>query len=418
MDSVKEETFDLGKRILTLGKWILFAVVNGILVGLVSVLVVKSIAWATEYRQANTWIIFLLPLGGVVIAFLYHILGRDEDTGTNAVLEAIRSQKVIQLRTTPLIILSTFITHLLGGSSGREGAALQFGGSLGEALGKLFRFNEKDRIVMIMCGMSAAFSAVFGLPISAAIFPMEVVSVGIMHYAALVPCTVSSYVAHKVAELFGIQSEGYKFIPAETPAYHNVFAVCVIAGAAAVVSIVFCLMLHKTAHFMQEQLPNRYLRILLAGGLIIILTMLLGYDYNGIGAEVIERAVNEGQALPWAFVLKMIFTTITLSCGYKGGEIVPSFFIGSTLGCVLGMLLGISPGFAAAIGLICVFCGVTNCPISSLIIACELFGFAKAEYFLLAVGITYVISGYHGLYGSQMIMYSKTEPRFINKKAD
>jgi len=418
MTTIKDEAKGLWQRLFNMCRWITFAVICGLVVGLLSVFVVNAIKFATEKREAFPWLIFFAPVAGIIIVFVYRVCGRDEDSGTNAVLEAIRSAKVIHLSTTPLIILATFLTHLVGGSSGREGAALQFGGSMGEAMGKLFKFSEKDRIVMIMCGMSAAFSAVFGLPISAAIFPMEVVSVGIMYYVALVPCTVASFTAHKVAVWCGIKSTSFELPKLSTMLVHNVAVTVVIAVLAAIVSITFCIMLHGTQHFAEKKVKNPYLRVAIGGAFIIVLTLLLGTDYNGMGMPVITQAVSEGIAKPEAFVIKMIFTTLTLSLGFKGGEIVPSFFIGATFGCVCGTLLGVSPQLCAAIGMICVFCGVTNCPIASIFIACEFFGFDYCEYFLVAIGITYVVSGYFGLYGSQMIMYSKTEPTFIHRHAE
>lgn len=171
-------------------------------------------------------------------------------------------------------------------------------------------------------------------------------------------------------------------------------------------------------NFLRKKLPNPYIRVVVGGTILILLTLIFGTDYNGVGSDVIKRAVEEGYALPWAFIVKLIFTVITLSVGYKGGEIVPSFFIGATLGATLGSIVGLSPSLCAAIGMICVFCGVTNCPITSFIIACELFSFERSLYFLIAVGITYLISGYKSLYKAQKIMYSKTEPKYINKETE
>ena len=189
------------RRLGTVIKWIVFSIVSGIIVGLVGTAFYFAMDWVTATRLAHPKIIYLLPLGGMTIVGLYKLLHDEKDTGTNLVLSAISAGESVPLRMAPLIFASTLITHLFGGSAGREGAALQLGGSLGNTLGRLFRFDQKDQHVMIMCGMSAAFSALFGTPMAAAIFSMEVVTVGIMHYSALVPCVVSSLVAHEIAVL-------------------------------------------------------------------------------------------------------------------------------------------------------------------------------------------------------------------------
>ena len=353
-----------------------------------------------------------------VLKTLSKCTGREKDSGTNAVLSAIRNQNQIHFRTAPLIIISTILTHLVGGSSGREGAALQFGGSLGESISKVLRFNEKDKTTLIMCGMSAAFSAVFGLPLSAVIFPIEVVSVGIMYYSALVPCTVAALVAHEVALFCGVQAVPYKLPDVGSVTVKGVIVTVVLAILCAVISMVFCQLLHSTQHLLEKTIRNKFIRII-AGSIVLIgLTMIFGTDYNGIGGNVILNAVEKGEAVPWAFILKMVFTVITLSIGFKGGEIVPSFFIGATFGAVVGHIAGFSPELCASLGLVGVFCGVTNCPLASLMIACEMFTFERAEYYLIVVGITYLISGYKSLYSSQKIVYSKTEPTFVNKETE
>lgn len=416
--TVVEEGRNITLYFKTLIKWMVFATVTGIVVGLVGVFVVKGIDYATSLRKSYTWITYLMPVGGLLAVFIYKINKREKDSGTNAVLGAIRNQNTIQLRTTPLIIIATIITHLVGGSAGREGAALQFGGSLGEWLGKIFRFNEKDRTLIIMCGMSAAFSAVFGVPIAAALFPMEVVSIGIMYYSALVPCTISSLVAHEVAVLCGVKGEVYLTPIIDKSVPYTVFVIVILAILCGFLSAFFCQALHSAHHFFETKIPNQYIRVLVGGVALVLLTLIFGHDYNGVGSDVILRAVEDGEAVPWAFIIKLIFTVITLGVGFKGGEIVPSFFIGATFGALFGSVLGLSPTLCAAIGMICVFCGVTNCPITSFVIACELFSFDRALYFLIAVGITYLISGYKSLYKAQKIMYSKTEPRYINKDTE
>ncbi|MCI5857380.1 MAG: chloride channel protein, partial [Agathobacter sp.] len=318
-------------------------------------------------------------------------------------------------RMAPLIFVSTLITHLFGGSAGREGAALQMGGSIGNSIGKFFKFDEKDKHVMIMCGMSAAFSALFGTPMAAAIFPMEMVSVGVMYYIALVPCVISSLVAHGIAVSFGVSNE--LFLIGEVPEFGILSSVKISALAilCALVSILFCVILHQTEHLYRKFFKNPYLRVFAGGCFVVLLTCLVGsQSYNGTGINIIENCIN-GTVRPEAFLLKMVFTALTLGAGYKGGEIVPSFFTGAAFGCLFGNLLGFSPTLCTAVGMTSVFCGVTNSPITSLLISFELFGYDGMPYFLLATAFSYMLSGYFGLYRSQKIVYSKYKTNYINK---
>lgn len=403
-------------RIGTSVKWVVFAILSGLVVGGAGTLFYFCMSLVTLVRTKNPEIIFLLPIGGLIIVGCYRLLHDDKDTGTNLVLSAIHSGDNLPLRMAPLIFISTLITHLFGGSAGREGAALQLGGSIGNGLGRLFRFDEKDKHIMIMCGMSAAFSALFGTPMAAAIFSMEVVSVGIMHYAALVPCVISSLVAHAVASSFGVSQELFPI--ASIPAFHisSAVMISVLAILCAGVSILFCVMLHQSEYLYKKLFKNPYVRVFVGGCIIIVLTLLVGnQNYNGTGIQIIAQCID-GTVRPEAFFLKMVFTALTLGAGYKGGEIVPSFFTGAAFGCLFGNLTGFSPTLCTAVSMTAVFCGVTNCPITSLLISFELFGYDGMPYFLLAVAFSYMLSGYFGLYHSQKIIYSKYKTNYINKK--
>ena len=412
---IKHKIAHNAHRALVSVKWVIFAILVGTIVGLCGSAFYFGMSYVTILRTAHPWLILLLPAGGLVIVGLYHLFHDEKDTGTNLVISAIHSGDELPFRMAPLIFVSTLITHLFGGSAGREGAALQMGGSIGNALGRLFRFDEKDKHVMIMCGMSAAFSALFGTPMAAAIFPMEMVSVGVMYYIALVPCVISSLVAHGIAVSFGVSNE--LFLIGEVPAFGILSSVkiSVLAILCALVSILFCVILHQTGHLYKKLFKNPYLRVFAGGCLIVLLTCLVGsQSYNGTGINIIENCIN-GTVRPEAFLLKMIFTALTLGAGYKGGEIVPSFFTGAAFGCLFGNLLGFSPTLCTAVGMTSVFCGVTNSPITSLLISFELFGYDGMPYFLLATAFSYMLSGYFGLYRSQKIVYSKYKTNYINK---
>jgi len=402
-------------QIRILIRWLVLALIVGTIVGLLSTVFGKGIVYVTELRTAYPWLLYGLPLAGLGIVRIYSWEQEHEKSSTNMVLDAIHAKREIPVKTAPLIFISTILTHLFGGSVGREGAALQLGGSMGNFLGKCFRMDENDKRVMIMCGMSAAFSALFGTPMAAAIFSMEVVSVGIMHYAALVPCVVASYIGGGIAGFFGLSGEHFLIhgIPAFT--LFPAGKILLLGVCCAAVSVLFCGILHKVKVIFHQYLPNAFFRAFVAGILIIVLTGALGTrDYLGSGMQLAERAV-EGEVLWYAFLLKMLFTAITLGGGFKGGEIVPTLCVGATFGCMMGQLLQLSPSLAAACGMVALFCGVTNSPISSLLLGFELFGFEGAPFLLLVIAVSYMQSGYYGLYHSQKIMYSKVKTQFINR---
>lgn len=407
----------IGQRLFIFLRWFLFSGILGIVLGLVGAFFCICLETVINYREANLHLIYLLPVAGLFIVGFYEIMEEGSNKGTNLVLESIIRGKEIKLIMTPLIFFATILTHMYGGSSGREGAALQIGGSIGSYLGRLFKLNTNDKRVFVMSGMAAAFSAVFGTPIAAAIFSIEVVSIGSMQYAALVPCTISALVAHEVALKMNVMPEVYHIQEMLDFNLLTAGKTILLAVCCAAISVVFCIILHKADSSFKSKISNPYIRIFVGGIIIVLLTLLVNTrDYSSTGIAVIERAI-EGDANWYAFILKIIFTAITLGCGFKGGEIVPSFFIGATFGCAAGHLLGMSPSLCAAIGMVSVFCGVTNCPIASLLIALELFGMEGIPFFLLAISISYMLSGYYGLYSTQTFVYSKYQQQKINATA-
>ena len=404
-------------------KWLVFACLIGLVCGGVGTLFHFAIDAAAELRAEHHWILWLLPAGGALIVLLYRWCGMEKDRGTNFVLVAVRENEPLRLRTAPLIFAATVITHLVGGSSGREGAALQLGGSISSKIGRWMGLDDKDSRVITMCGMSAAFSALFGTPLAAAVFSMEVVSVGVMYYAAIVPCTIASLVGVGVASSFGVPPTAYAL--AGVPVLSPLSALqCVGMGVLfALLSILFCRVMHAAPKLYNRLIPRPVLRAAVGGALVIALTYLVwlwnpgAYDYNGAGAGIIAQAIG-GQARPEAFLLKILFTAVTLGAGFKGGEIVPVFFTGATFGCVAAPFLGLPASFGAALGMTAVFCGVTNCPMTSLFLAYELFGGQGLPLFALSCAVAYMLSGYYGLYSEQKIVYSKFRPEFIDKKAE
>ena len=396
-------------------KWGFIAVIIGGVGGIVGALFHASVLNANELFFKYDKLILLLPFGGLIIVYIYKKCKMLGNKGTDSILASIRSDERVPFCLAPLIFISTVITHFLGGSAGREGAALQLGGSIGSSVGKLFRLDSKDMHMVIMCGMSAVFSALFGTPITATFFALGITSVGIMYYSGLVPCLMSSLTAYIITTMIGIEPTHFIILGIPSVSAITILKTILIAALCAELSIIFCTVMHYTARYLKIWFKNPYLRIFVGGVIIIALTYLLGTrDYNGSGMNIIERAVTLGRANGWAWVLKIVFTAVTIGAGYKGGEIVPTFFIGATFGCFIAGLIGISPGFGAALGMIAMFCGVLNCPVASIILSIELFGAQGFILFAVATGVSYMLSGYYGLYGSQKIIYSKLRDEYIN----
>lgn len=388
----------------------------GLLGGGVGAVFHHAIHAAASFRAQQPWVLWLLPVGAVLILLLYRLLRLAPDAGTNLVLEAVRSENQVPLLLAPAMLLSTVLTQLVGGSAGREGAALQIGGSLAEGLARLLRIPQEQHHLLILCGMAAVFSALFGTPVAAAIFVLEVASVGRFLYSALVPCLCASLTATGVSRL--LQGEAVRMT---LPALGEPGALLLLQGAAlavlcAILSIVFCVVVHRTGQLAGNYLKNSYVRALVLGAVLLGLTLLSGgQTYNGAGMEFVERAVAGGGVDWYAFLLKLVFTAVTLAAGYKGGEIVPTFFVGAAFGAVAGPLLGMDPRLAAALGMIGMFCGVVNCPFASLFLAVEIFGGAQLALFALTCALCYVFSGYFGLYSSQHILRSKVGTELIDR---
>ena len=416
MNILKEKWEMIWDNIRDFLRWIVLAIMTGLVVGGVGILFVKGLGLANDFRTSHPQIILALPLAGLAIVFLYKICKYENDKGTNLVISTLHAESQIPLRMAPLIFVATIATHMFGGSAGREGAALQLGGSIGNQLGRWFRLDEDDTRLIVMCGMSAAFSAIFGTPLAAVIFAMEVSSIGMMQYAAFVPCMFASLVASSFATSMGVHAEAFTIAESVDFAFIPALWIILLGILCAIISIVFCQTLHISGHLQKKYLKNPYIRVVVASLVIIGLTVLLRTSaYSGAGVNLIEEAFA-GEAPPAAFFWKIIFTAITLGAGFKGGEIVPSFCIGATFGCLFGSIVGLSPSLCAAVAMVSVFCGVTNCPISSLLIGFELFGFDSMKYLLIGVAISYMLSGYSGLYSEQTILYSKFKTKTINIK--
>ena len=401
-------------RVLVL--WLVLAAAVGLVCGGVGTAFHLSVEVVTELRGEHGWILWLLPLAGLVIVALYKGT-RCEGMGTNNVIRAVQSGEAVSPLLVPAIFLGTVLTHLCGGSAGREGAALQMGGSIGYNVGRLFRLSDHDRRTATVCGMAAFFSALFGTPLAATLFAMMVEDVGLTFSVAFVPGFLAALVAYGVSLACGISPTRFALADAPALTADAVLKVMVLGAACAVVSRLFCGLLHFTEHELPKRLPNPWVRAAVGGIAVVALSYLMGVGrYNGAGMGVIAAAVEQGEALPWDFLCKALLTAVTLASGFKGGEVVPSFYIGATFGCAVGPLLGLPAGFSAAVGLVAVFCGATNTLIPSILMAYELFQGEGLELVALGCGVCYMLSGYHGLYSSQTFVTEKWASEYHEKK--
>lgn len=396
-------------------KWLLLSLVTAAVCGGAGCLFHILVEKATGLREDNSFILFFLPLAGVLIAVLYHLFKLEKIDGTNYVINSIRKDGSVPFTMAPGILIATVITHLCGGSAGREGAALQLGGSLGSTLGKMFRLDDKDMHVIVLCGMSAVFTALFGTPLTAVIFVMEVISVGVIYYSAIMPCVFSSVFTYLLTIVLNMHPVSYKLVTVPSVNPISLLQSVGLGVVFALGSILLCLSFSKGEGFLHKAIKNDYIRSAAGGGAIIVLSLLLGTDYNGSGMGIVDNAILKGEARPEAFALKILFTVITLGCGYKGGEIVPTFFVGATLGCTVAPLFGMDAGFGAALGLVGLFCGATNAPLASIMLSIELFGVEGLPFYAIICSTCFMLSGYYSLYKSQIIVYDKLKAIFINR---
>lgn len=411
MERIRDSWLRVRTSTLLLAKWLVLAAVVGVLCGGIGAAFYHAIVKVTTLRTQNPWLLFTLPLAGLLIVGIYKVTG-TEGQGTNNVIDAVQDGKPLQALLLPAIFIATVLTHLAGGSAGREGAALQMGGDIGWHAGRLLHLSDHDCRVATICGMAAFFTALFGTPLAATMFAMMVINVGLVFYAAFIPAFAASLVSYGLCTLLQVTPVRFT-VTAPATAPLPIAQTAFFGLACAIVTMLFCAVLRYAGRYMQRWFPNPWFRVL-AGGIVIILATLIcgSMRYNGAGTDVIQQAIEQGQALPQDFILKILFTAVTLAAGYKGGEVVPSFFIGATFGCVAAPLFGLPAGFGAALGMVAVFCGATNCLFSSLALAIEVFGSQGLLYFGVVCGICHALTGYTGLYSHQGFVTAKMESEY------
>ncbi len=396
------------KPLMWFCKWAILGALMGTIGGLLGAIFHHALHFVTHLRGEHTWLVCLLPLGGLLSVAWYRLLKLNKNRGTNEIIDAVLSGEELNPRIAPGIFGAAALTHLFGGSAGREGAALQLGGSVASGLSKLLKQEKEDRTVLIMAGMSSVFAGLFGTPLTAALFCMEFESVGTLFSPALLPCYLAAFTASRVSALFGVHAEGYLLAEAATISLGNLWAYLLLAALVSVLGIAMCQCFHTAEHLAAHHIKNPWVRIALGGAVITGLTLLVGdHRFNGAGMDMALAAVA-GEADWYSFLLKMLFTAVTLAAGFKGGEIVPTFCIGATFGCVVGGVLGLDAGVAAALGLVGLFCCATNSPLASIVLSIEMFGGANLHLFALMCVVCFILSGSGGLYASQILEFPKT----------
>lgn len=390
-------------------KWAALSCLIGVLAGAASAAFLLALDAVTHWRGQYRWLIWLLPVAGLLVAWLYRRYGAGSDAGINLLINETRAPThPIPLRMAPLVLFGTLTSHLFGASVGREGTAVQMGGALSDQLSKLFRVSNRTRTLIITAGMAAGFASVFGTPVAGAIWGIEVVALTGMAASALLPCLLSAVIAHFVT--LGLGAHHMHYAAGAMPALGGMPLLLVaVAGVAfGLAARAFCMAIHGFSALFKRWVANSLLRPVIGGMVIVLFAMTVNSAdrYLGLGLPVLQAAFS-GQVAPQDFLVKLVMTAWSIASGFKGGEVTPLFFVGATLGHVLAPLLQLPPPFLAAVGLAAVFAGASNTPLASTILAIELFGFDIAVYAAFGCAISYLVSGRHGIYAAQRLLYPK-----------
>jgi len=385
-------------------KWLLICTLIGVIVGSISAFFLLSLEWVTNWREGNLWIIALLPIGGFIIGLSYHLFGESVVKGNNLLLEEFHSpKKIIPLRMVPLVLFGTILTHLFGGSAGREGTAVQIGGAIADRFTKLFRLTKRDRQIVLIVGISAGFASVFGTPLAGGIFALEVLILGRIRLDAIVPSFMGAILANYFCEIWNVSHTHYNITSiAEMNPVNLLWAL--LAGIIfGLVAMFFSKSTHFWNHLFTKHIKYPPLRPVIGGAVLAIAIYSIGTTkYIGLGIPTIVEAFNSNLN-SYDFLIKVLFTSFTLGAGFKGGEVTPLFFIGATLGNVLIWFIPLPMSLLAGMGFVAVFAGATNTPIACTIMGIELFGIESGVFIAIACSAAYLFSGHSGVYNSQII---------------
>lgn len=398
---------------LNLLKWFLLVLVIGTLAGSASAIFLISLDWVTNYREANSWIIFLLPLAGLFIGWIYHFYGKDIAKGNNLLLEEFEQPlNKIPLKMAPLVLIGTLLTHLFGGSAGREGTAVQMGGSIADQFAHLFRLNPQERRTILLMGISAGFASVFGTPLAGFIFAFEIVLFQQHSKYSFIPVLLVAYLAHYVCLAWGATHTLYNIDVLPSINFYTVNWV-ILSG---IIFGICAWFFSSTMHFFSyvfSKIKYALIRPFVAGLIIALLVWQFNlHKYIGLGVPTIVASFSE-QMHFYDFLLKILFTAFTLSAGFKGGEVTPLFYIGATLGNILTWFIPLPTGLLAGMGFVAVFAGATHAPFACAIMGMELFGLETGLFLLIACFFSFLFSGNKGIYSSQKIPLIKKV--FYNK---
>ena len=395
------------------GKWLVLACLIAVLAGSASAFFLFSLEQATSWRIQHAWLIWLLPLSGLAVGWVYERVGQSVSAGNNLLIEEIHDpKKVVPLRMAPLVLGGTVISHLFGASVGREGTAVQMGAALSDQLTHVFRLGREDRRILLMAGMSAGFSSVFGTPLAGAVFGMEVLAIGRMRYNALFPCLIAAIVADQVGLIWGVQHTHYVVEYVVSLDSWSMLAVLIAGVLFGLIGMLFAMLTHQLSAWMKKSIKYAPMRPFW-GGLVVAIAVwaLDAYQYIGLGVPEIVRSFHEPMQ-PWDFLGKLGFTVLSLGSGFKGGEVTPLFYIGATLGNALAPLLHMPFSMMTGLGFVAVFAGAANVPIACTLMAMELFGAELGPLAAIACVAAYVFSGHAGIYHAQRVGHRKFKLRW------